>query len=407
MARQGATNVAIQLATLLSKSLLLFLLARYLSVADVGVFSLLAVTLSLGIHLLGLDFYAFATRELLAVEPRRLPLLLRDQLVLHLLTYPLALLLAVLPFVSRALPWRLLGLFLALLLAEHLGQEMQRALVTLGRPVQGALVLFLRAGVWVWVAAAVLISDRAGDGLVAVLVTWLTGSLAGILLGLLCLRDLPWSEARRQPVDWEWIRRGLRIAMPFMLASFAYRSLLTIDRYTLQYFAGSEAVGIYSFYANFRNAILSFIEMGILFVYRPRIVAEYQAGHEDGYQALLRQMGKLLVGVPIALALAAAMVVLPILDFVGKQAYRDHLSIFWLILLSAVMASCAEIPHTALYAGRRDRALISSTLLTLAIAIPLHITLVRAWGLGGAAAASLASFALLALSKFWLARRHS
>lgn len=405
MARQGATNIVIQVATLISKSLLLFILARYLTVAEVGLFGLLVVTLSLGIHLLGLDFYAFATRELLAAEPARLPLMLRDQLVFHLLTYPLALLIAVLPFITETLPWPLLGLFLALLLAEHLGQEIQRALVTLGRPVKGALVLFVRGGVWIWVAALVLVSSRGADDLLTVLVIWLGGSMAAILLGLTFLRDLPWESVRHQSIDWSWIRKGLGVASPFLLASFCYRGLLAVDRYTLQHYVGVEAVGVYSFYANLRNAILSFTEMGILFVYRPQVVAAYQAGSSERYRSRLREMGRLLLVAPTLLSVLGAMAIFPLLDFVGVPAYREHLFILWPILASAVLASLAEIPHTVLYAQRRDRALIAGTVLVLLAAIPLHIVLVRAWGIGGTAVASAASFLLLAATKFWLARQ--
>jgi O-antigen/teichoic acid export membrane protein len=404
MARQGASNSLIQLATLLSKSLLLFILARYLSVAEVGLFGLVVVTLGLGIHLLGLDFYAFTTRELIGAERAQLPVMLRDQAVFHLLTYPPGLLLAVLPFIAGTLPWSLLGPFLALLLVEHLGQEVQRVLVTLGRPVQGAFVLFVRGGVWVWVAALVLLSSGDGRDLATVLRIWLGGSLAALTLGLALLRDLPWGQLRQERIDWRWIRRGLGIASPFLLASLSYRGLLAIDRYTLAHFAGVEAVGVYSFYANVRSAILSFTEMGILFVYRPRVVAAFQTNDLERYRSLLREMGRLLIASSAILALLAAAAVFPLLDFVGKAEYREHLPILWPILLSALLASAAELPHTVLYAERRDRALIMTTVLVLMAAVPVHILLVGAWGIFGAATASAASFALLGSVKYAAAR---
>jgi O-antigen/teichoic acid export membrane protein len=194
------------------------------------------------------------------------------------------------------------------------------------------------------------------------------------------------------------------VAVPFLVASLSYRGLLTVDRYALEYLAGLEAVGIYSFYANFRNAILSFVEMGILFVYRPRVVAAWQADPGGRPSELLARMARLLVAAPVLLALLAAAAVPLVLDFVGETAYRGHQAVLWILLAAAAAASIAEIPHTVLYARHRDRALISSNLLALALAVPLHVVLILRWDLVGAAAASFGSFAILAALKAGLLR---
>src|SRR5687767_9182158 len=103
----GGINLLLQAITLVSKALLLFGLARYLSPADFGVFGLLVVTLELTMYAIGLDFYTFSTRELLRRPSSAVPRMLRDQLAFHGLTYVVVLPVLLCVFVFGMLPWDL------------------------------------------------------------------------------------------------------------------------------------------------------------------------------------------------------------------------------------------------------------------------------------------------------------
>ena len=104
-----------------------------------------------------------------------------------------------------------------------------------------------------------------------VLAVWLGGSAVAIAFSAYWLRDLDWASCRRSPVDWAWIRRGLTVALPFLCSTLAFRALLTVDRYALQYYWGSESVGIFTFYATFRNAIQGFLESSVIFISNTRL----------------------------------------------------------------------------------------------------------------------------------------
>ena len=58
-------SIVLRGMTLGSKFLLIFILARFLTPAELGLYGLLAATIGYALHLLGLDFYTYTTRELL------------------------------------------------------------------------------------------------------------------------------------------------------------------------------------------------------------------------------------------------------------------------------------------------------------------------------------------------------
>lgn len=55
-------NLALRAATLFSKFALVFVLAKFLETSEVGLYGLLAATISYVLFALGFDFYTFSTR---------------------------------------------------------------------------------------------------------------------------------------------------------------------------------------------------------------------------------------------------------------------------------------------------------------------------------------------------------
>ena len=125
------TNLGLRGTTLVSKFLLIFMLARFLEPAELGLYGLLTVSISYGLYFLGFDFYIFTTREILKAEPSGRGQLLKSQVALSLILYAVFLPLTIVLFGLELLPWWLLPWFMALLVLEHITQELNRLLVAL------------------------------------------------------------------------------------------------------------------------------------------------------------------------------------------------------------------------------------------------------------------------------------
>lgn len=405
--RFGTLNLLLQGITLASKSLLLLVLVRYLSPAELGVFGIMVVTLNLSMYLVGLDFHTFAMRELVRVGPAEAPRLIRDQFAFHAVTYAAILPLLLLIFTGRILPWSLAAFFYGLLVLDHSAQELQRILVTLQRPVHAAAIFFLRGGSWVIGVFGLMAWDPRTRNVQTVAGAWMIGAGLSLVLACVWLRDLPWRRGLAAPVDWTWLRSGVRVSLRFLTGTLALRGIFSIDRYALQHYAGTEAVGVYTFFTSARNAIQSFLDLGVLAVMTPRIVHARQAGQLVEYRRLLRRLRMGVAGLSVGLCLIAAVAIYPLLSFVGNPLYRQNLAAYWVVLGMTLVAALGDIPHVRLYASHRDHAIVVSTLAGLGVAVALNLVLVPRHGLLGAAAATLVACAAVGGSKAWFARERA
>lgn len=208
-------NIALRFITLGSKFVFIFVLARLLRPDEVGLYGLLTATISYALMALGFDFYTFTTRELINTDRKLWAALLRDQSVFYCITYVVIVPLCFLIFWMGFLPWTLALWFFPLLLLEHAGQEFNRLLVAMSEPLWASLVLFLRNGLWAVVAAVSmwLLPDHRHLGFV--FAVWSISSFLACLLAASRLRHLD-RATLSYAINWDWIKRGARVAVPFV-----------------------------------------------------------------------------------------------------------------------------------------------------------------------------------------------
>jgi O-antigen/teichoic acid export membrane protein len=397
--KTGIINVVLRGMTLSSKFVLLLFIARYLSTEELGVFGLMSVTIAISLYFLGMDFYVYNTREILAQKESECVPLIRDQLVFHGLTYIIVLPLLLVVFAGGLISWKYMGWFYLLLVLEHLSQEASRLLITLSRSSMANVVLFFRSGAWVYVAVAAGIFLENARSLSIIWAGWVIGILVSLVLTAYTLRWLAWQKVSRISINWGWIKNGAHIFLPFFCATVALMGIQYADRYFIQHYYGEATVGIYTFFAQIANAVQTFVFTGIIMILYPKIIAAYQQGRMAEYRLLMRKLGLGVTGALVVLVCAAAAVIKPILAVVGKTIYAEHLTIFWIMLGSTALLTCSDIPHYALYAKHRDKEIIASTVVAFGVAIMANGLLVPRYGLRGAAFATMAAFAVLVCFK--------
>jgi O-antigen/teichoic acid export membrane protein len=399
MWRTGTCNVTLRGLTQLSKFLLLVFLARHFEVAEVGIWGLINITIAIGLYLLSSDFHIFNSREILAATPERRPVLIRNQLVYHLCAYAVVLPALLLIFAGGVIPWKYVGWFYLLLVLEHASHESVQLLVTLSRSTAANLIIFIRSGMWAWVvmATAWVLPDLRH--LPFVWTCWAAGAVVGLAIAVSHLRTLPWDAARKQPVDFAWIRRGMKTALPFLMATLSFQLLNYADRYFLQHFHGEEAVGVYTFFAGMANAIHVIVFTGVCQVLFPRLISSYQMRAVEDYQRNRRSLVRGVVGLSVVLAAAALFLIRPVLSLLDRPEYAAEADVFNIMVASVVALCLSYVPHYALFVRRRDGAIISVGIVAMVVAIAGNGLLVPRMGLTGAALATLAAMSLLLVSK--------
>jgi O-antigen/teichoic acid export membrane protein len=403
MIKTSLANLILRGITLASKFLLLLFIARFLSAEELGIYGLVNVTVAISLYLLGMDFYSFNTREILAHDPSDRPRLIRDQFVFHGFAYIIILPLLLLVFIFGAIPFKYAVWFYALLVVEHLSQELSRLLITLSRPTMSSTVLLVRTGVWVYAAVATMYFWTDTRSLPVVWGFWIAGATASIVIALWALRHLDFKSAMGKPVDWAWLKRGLRVSLPFLSSTASLLCINYADRYFIQSFRGEAMVGVYTFYTGIANMVQVFVYTGIVMILFPRIVESFQQGQADRYAKNMRLMATgIIVGVAV-LSGIAALLIQPALMLVGKELISQYRYVFWIMLgtVSALMLS--YIPHYALYVRKYDRAIVISTIIALILALGANSVLVPEFGILGAAWSTFSAMVLLGILKtVWL-----
>ncbi|THF63128.1 hypothetical protein E6C76_17940 [Pseudothauera nasutitermitis] len=397
-------NLILRAATLVSKFALIFVLAKFLEPAEVGLYGLLAATVLYVLMALGFDFYTFSTRELIVTDRRNWAGMLRDQGVFYGITYTALFPLCLLLFWLGLLPWHLAVWFFPLLALEHLAQELNRLLVAISEPLWASAVLFVRSGAWAVVATLWMWLDPGQRSLAFVLAAWTTGVFAACGLGVWRMRNLD-SASLRRAIDWQWIRQGIRIAFPFVLATLSLRALYTVDRYWIEALGGLEVLAAYVLFVGIANAIMSFLDAAVFTFAYPALIATAGKGDQTAFDGQMRRLGQHTLAVTAGLSVAAILCAGPVIDWLDRPSYSQHFTLLYWTVLAAALFGLSMVPHYGLYARRKDRPIILSHLASLPLFCIATLALGPLLGIAAVPAAMASAFLFLLLAKLGAFKR--
>lgn len=353
------TNLGLRGSTLVSKFLLIFMLARFLEPSELGLYGLLTATISYTLYFLGFDFYVFTTREILKTSPEYRGQLLKSQVALSLVLYAIFLPLSVGLFALGLLPWWLLPWFLLLLVLEHITQELNRLLVALQRQLVASWVLFFRAGVWCLAVVGIMFLEESTQKLTTVLTGWIAGSGIAMFIGVTVLRQMP-LEGWFKNVDWGWLRKGLKIALPMLIATLALRGIYTVDRYWFEAIAGLDVLGAYVLFIGMCTALLGFMDAGVFTFLYPAMIAAHANNNSAEFRKKYRQLAWQTLVLTGLFSACAWLAVMPLLQWLDKPLYLERIDLFAWLLLATGLFVVGMIPHYGLYARGKDKALITA-----------------------------------------------
>lgn len=370
-------NITIRVTTLACRFLFVFFLAKFMSPAEVGVYGLMTATIAYALYFVGLDFYTFTTRELSKHDRSVWGSLLKNQIAVSCGLYCIVLPVLVFVFTNKLLPWHMAKWFFLLLVLEHICQELTRLFVAASEQIVSSVILFLRQGIWAVVVVILLLFKEDLRNLDTVFTAWILSCLFAIAFSLVKFKTMGiagWGAK----IDRRWIWRGIKVAVPFLVATLALRGVFTIDRYWVQLIGGLELVGAYVLFVGIANTLMVFLDSGVFSFAYPGMIAAYQKKDPEEFQRKMREM-LILTLVFSALFVAVSSLLLPyLLEWLEKDVYLKNEIIFYWLLLVSVLSAVGMIPHYALYSQGRDKPIIHSHLAVLPIFI-LSVSTLSIW----------------------------
>ena len=348
------TNILLRLLTMLSRFALIFFLARYFQPAALGLFGLMSATIGFAALTLGGDYYTYSQRELIASPLNRWSFVLQHHIIALAFLYTLLLPLQILIFHFHLLPTSMLWWYFPILIIENLSQESSRFLIAMGMPVRASVTAFTRTGLWVWTLIPTMLVHPDLRHLNIIFGAWLAGGLLSLLIAAQSfLHKL--GKPQRHTLDINWIKKGFKVGMMFLFATFCFKGLTTVDRYAFKSLSGYTLLGVYVFYLGLSMSIMNFLDAAVFSFTYPRLVSAHRMRNGMAYSKSLREMTISTLVLTIVLALCILIVEPTVAAWTGRTLYMEHTHLLWILLGAAFAYAASMIPHFALYARNADR----------------------------------------------------
>lgn len=352
-------NLSLRTATLFMRFLFVFFIAKHLDPEMVGKYGLFTASVAFLVLVVGLDYYTFTSREILRLDTCSRGRLLKGQValscILYLIVFPIVVVLL------SAVGWSnvLLLWLVPIVILEHFNQEVFRLLVVLNRQIYASIVLFLRQASWAIIVVGLLIASEDHRQLNTVFLLWAVGGIAAAALGY---RKLAGCDLGgwKQPVQWDWVRKGIGISATFLIGTLALRAINTTDRYWLEALSSHEFLAAYVLYFGIASALMTFLDAAVFSYTYPKLIHHFHQNEGHLANALIKRSLLQTIAFCFIFAVASWLVLPYVLVWIDNSAYQDHVELYPWLLSATILHALGMVPHYALYACGMNRYIIFS-----------------------------------------------
>ena len=399
-------NLVLRGITLGSKFLLSIYLVKFLSLEANGEYGIFVATISMLTYVLGLDFYSFNNREILQENSSESGKKIKNQFflftIVYLIVLPLLYVLGLFDFIGE----KYVFLFYLILIFDHISIELYRLLVVFSKPIQANMNLFLRTGIWILVLIFAWHNDfEELKNLKSVFNFWMIGSFLSVIYSIFSLSTTGISIPWREKIETKWILAGLKIATPFFIATLSYKTIQFADRYMVEFYLGTKQTGVYYFFSNISMLIETFVQTTVVMIYSPQLIASLKK--DKPFQInIFKTFSKEIVIYSVLAVVSVCAIIYPLLYIVEKTELFLSISVFFVMVTTRFIFNISLIYHFKLYVAKKDRVIMTSTLVAVLFNISLNYILIPFYGLIGGALATLISILIMMSFKLFYAKKY-
>lgn len=357
-------NISLRSATLATRFLFIFFLAKYLDPASVGYFGLFSAAIIYVLYFVGLDFYTYVSREILKTPNGQRGQMLKGQAalsgVLYVVFFPVVFLFLFQADWPGLLPWW----FFPLLILEHFNQEVSRLMITLSEQITASVILFVRQGSWSIASVLLLSFYPPSRNLDTVLGLWAVAGVAAAAMGAWKLKQINMGGWQCS-VDWQWIKKGITVSGFFLLATLSVSSITTFDRYWLNALGGIDMVAAYVLLFGLAGTLITFLDAGVTAYAYPALIQHHYHQEKAQSRARVRLVLMQTTLVSIAFAIFSWLLLPHLLHWIGNPIYIQSAHLYPWLLLATILNALGMVPHLGLYAIGQDKPIIYSQLVSL------------------------------------------
>lgn len=379
-------------------------MARYLGLADLGIYGLLVGAATAVPAILGFGLTDWTTRNLVGLPVAAAMPAVTSRLALtvavHAVGQPLAW--AANAVLGGPIPASLVVPIGLILFLEHLANDAYAALLARNRALLGASLMFMRSGAWPLFVIGWGMLDPRARTLEVVLDGWVAG-LAAMWLMIAAFTALHgrWRCIALRP---SWLRQALRGGWPFYLNDIATVGNLYVDRFLVSVFLGLELTGVYVFFWSVANVVHNLAVYSLMQPNVPRLVSAAAAPDPAVFRRLQRSLQLECGAWAVLMAIGAAALMPLLLPLIDRPLLQQNLAVFAIVMVATLLRAAADSYNFVLLALHRDQAIAATSLAGVAATAALNLVLIPLAGLDGAACAFLIVSLVLVTARYRLSR---
>ncbi len=387
-----------------AKFLLAIYTARFLSLADLGIYGLLVGATTIVPAVFGLGMTDWIVRKIVDLpRAQALPMIasrLSLTLAIHLVLQPLAFAADIL--LGEPIPLPIAVLCGAILMLENLGSQAADMLIARRRIFLAYWLTFLRMGLWPIPVMVIGLLYPETRTLEALLLGWLAMLVVSwlILFGLLA-PEQRWRHMRPRR---DFLLQELHGSLTLYVKDVSSTVSAFIDRFLISAFLGLELTGVYTLFWSIGNVMHSLVVYGVLQAQLPPLIAAGQNADRTEFRALERHL-RIEIGTwALLLALLIAIATPLLVPFLNQPLVQENMPIFWIVLGATLLRVAADGYGFVLLALNRDRAIAAIAIGGAVASAVMNLILTPMIGLLGAAAAYVITSGGLFTARFIVSR---
>jgi O-antigen/teichoic acid export membrane protein len=205
--------------------------------------------------------------------------------------------------------------------------------------------------------------------------------------------------------SWPMLRAMAAFGAPMIGTELAAVVLSLGDRYVIQHFLGTEALGIYAASYNLCDYIKAVLLVSIAAAGLPMVLRIWEGDGAAATREFLERFfhAYFLLAIPAIAGVAA--VGSELLSVLASSRYRPGAELMPMLMAGLACEAAVVACSAGLYVAKRSKTILVLGASAALLNIALNVLLVPRIGLAGAAWATLASFAALAAASYGAARR--
>ena len=374
----------LRLLALFGRFIITLYIARFLGVADVGLYGYVVGGYTILSAVSGLGMNYTMDRDIVNRPLFIAALIIRDRMMARL--FMVVAIIALTYWLVPLPPELRHSVYPPLIvMGETMLFDVQRSIAYRGQQLSANAFLFIRSASWV---PFVVFAGAVFPSLRTMETVWF-GWAASLVLSFVVLaaylrQHVQIRRGRGFPVDWRWMETSLHVGRLAYVADIGAVAVGYFDRYYIGATFGLEAAGTYVFFWSFTNAIVSLVQASHFQLVFPQLVAFGAAGDQARWRAALTRAARDVIFTSSVLGVGIYIVLGSLGAELRGAGSAQSLTLLALMLIGTVVKLVADLLHDALHSARQDRACLIIYTLAAVISPCLTVAFVSALGLVGA-----------------------